>query len=103
MKLYKLHQKRKSHNRSDFFIHIVQKADIAVAPLTISYERQHFVDFTKPFMDLGLIILMAKEAPRVDRLAFLEPFEWRLWLAVFGAFLASALLTTIFRLVYYDN
>ncbi|XP_015792893.1 glutamate receptor ionotropic, kainate 1-like [Tetranychus urticae] len=33
------------------------KADIAVADLTINYERESAVDFTMPFMNLGIGIL----------------------------------------------
>lgn len=30
-----------------------QRADIAIADLTITYEREQAVDFTMPFMSLG--------------------------------------------------
>lgn len=30
-----------------------QKADLAVADLTITYDREQVVDFTMPFMNLG--------------------------------------------------
>ena len=30
-----------------------QKADLAIADLTITYEREQAVDFTMPFMNLG--------------------------------------------------
>ena len=35
----------------------MQKADLAVADLTITYEREQGVDFTMPFMNLGVTIL----------------------------------------------
>lgn len=31
----------------------LQRADLAIADLTITYEREHAVDFTMPFMNLG--------------------------------------------------
>lgn len=34
-----------------------QKADLAIADLTITYERAQVVDFTMPFMNLGMIII----------------------------------------------
>ncbi len=34
-----------------------QKADLAIADLTITYEREQAVDFTMPFMNLGIAIL----------------------------------------------
>ena len=33
-----------------------QKADLAIADLTITYDREQAVDFTMPFMNLGEII-----------------------------------------------
>ena len=32
---------------------LLQQADLAVADLTITYEREQGVDFTMPFMNLG--------------------------------------------------
>lgn len=44
----------------DFFLEqqfaviiFLQKADIAIADLTITYDREQAVDFTMPFMNLG--------------------------------------------------
>ena len=34
-----------------------QKADLAVASMTINYDRESVIDFTKPFMNLGISIL----------------------------------------------
>ena len=36
---------------------LVQNADIAIAPLTITRDRHNVVDFTKPFMNLGISIM----------------------------------------------
>ena len=35
----------------------MQVADLAVADLTITWEREQGVDFTMPFMNLGVTIL----------------------------------------------
>jgi ABC-type amino acid transport substrate-binding protein len=32
----------------------MQKADLAIADLTITYEREQAVDFSMPFMNLGI-------------------------------------------------
>ncbi len=32
---------------------LVQRTDLVVADLTITYEREQVVDFTMPFMNLG--------------------------------------------------
>lgn len=34
-----------------------QKADLAVGSMTINYARESVIDFTKPFMNLGISIL----------------------------------------------
>ena len=70
-------------------------ADMAMAPLTITYERQQYAHFTKPFMDLGLTILTAQETEKKNILGFLEPFEWDLWGAVVAAFIACGIAITI--------
>ncbi|XP_071944890.1 glutamate receptor 2-like [Antedon mediterranea] len=57
-------------------------ADVAVAPFTISYEREQVIDFTKPYLDLGLTILMSKSKKESGLFAFLDPFSMDLWLAV---------------------
>jgi hypothetical protein len=35
---------------------VSRKADMAIAPLTISQQRMEVVDFSKPFMNLGELI-----------------------------------------------
>lgn len=35
----------------------LQKADLAVGSMTINYAREMVIDFTKPFMNLGISIL----------------------------------------------
>jgi glutamate receptor, ionotropic, invertebrate len=36
---------------------IERRADLAVASMTINYARENVIDFTKPFMNLGIGIL----------------------------------------------
>ena len=36
-----------------FLLSILQKADLAVAPMTITYTRESVIDFSKPYMSLG--------------------------------------------------
>ncbi len=37
---------------------ISRTADMAIAPLTISQKRMEVVDFSKPFMNLGISIMV---------------------------------------------
>jgi len=39
---------------------VLQEADIAVAPLTITSIRERVIDFSKPFMNLGISIMIKK-------------------------------------------
>ena len=74
---------------------IFQKADVAVSAMFITYERQQYIHFTKPYMDLGLTILMPKNSPQKNLFAFIEPFEIDLWTAVIGAMVVCGVATTI--------
>ena len=59
---------------------------MAVAPLTINYEREQVIDFTKPFMTFGISILYKvpeKEPPR-HMLSFMEPIKIYVWGTIIG-------------------
>ncbi|KAJ7372454.1 hypothetical protein OS493_018961 [Desmophyllum pertusum] len=59
------------------------KADLAIGPFTISSSRQTVIDFTQPFMDVGLSIIMRKEEDSEYKVfSFLRPFDVNLWLAI---------------------
>ena len=69
------------------FIGILQSADMAAAPLTISAERQKWVDFTKPFMTSGISIMIKKpekESPSI--FSFLRPFKADIWYLTIAAY-----------------
>lgn len=36
---------------------MTQKADLAIGSMTINYARESVIDFTKPFMNLGISIM----------------------------------------------
>nr|XP_002730360.1 PREDICTED: glutamate receptor 1-like [Saccoglossus kowalevskii] len=65
-----------------------REVDWAVAPFTISYERQQTIDFTKPYLDLGLTILLGHEKKERRLFQFLEPFSTDLWIAIFVSMVA---------------
>ncbi|XP_011157526.3 glutamate receptor ionotropic, kainate 2 isoform X2 [Solenopsis invicta] len=76
------------------------EADLAITDLTITAERQAAVDFTDPFMNLGISVLYRKptKAPP-DLLSFLGPFSNEVWIHVIGAYVVvSALLFVIGKL-----
>ncbi|XP_027060273.1 glutamate receptor ionotropic, kainate 2-like [Pocillopora damicornis] len=59
-----------------------QKKDLALAPITITAERELIIDFSKPFMDFGMSLIMRKPGePPINIFAFLLPFTNNLWLS----------------------
>lgn len=76
------------------------RADLAITDLTITSDREMAVDFTMPFMNLGISILFEtpkKEPPQL--FSFMSPFSSDVWLAVAAAlFLISLSLFVIGRL-----
>ncbi len=76
---------------------LIQEADLAVAPLTITHARSKVVDFTKPYQDLGMTILMAKEADNSHAVAFLSPFNTELWIVLTVTLGAVGLFLTCLR------
>ncbi|KAG1662332.1 Glutamate receptor ionotropic, kainate 2 [Nymphon striatum] len=67
------------------------EADLAIGDLTITYEREQAVDFTMPFMNLGISILFKKpEKPDRSLFSFLSPLSWDVWLYMLTAYLGKA-------------
>ncbi|XP_041988806.1 glutamate receptor ionotropic, kainate 2-like isoform X2 [Aricia agestis] len=65
-----------------------RKADIAVASMTINYAREAVIDFTKPFMNLGIGILFKVPSSQPTRLfSFLNPLAIEIWLYVMAAYI----------------
>jgi ionotropic kainate glutamate receptor 2 len=65
-----------------------QKADIAAAGLTITYARAKVVDFTMPFLSLGITIIYRKplKSPP-DLFSFLKPLSADVWIYMIAAYL----------------
>ena len=67
-----------------------QKADLAVAALTISHQREQVVDFTDPFLNLGISILYKRPAKKTpDLFSFLLPLSNELWMYMSCAFIGK--------------
>ncbi|XP_064627646.1 glutamate receptor ionotropic, kainate 2-like isoform X4 [Lineus longissimus] len=63
------------------------RADLAVASLTINYLREQAIDFTKPFMNLGISILFKTPKGQTPGLfSFLNPLALEIWLYVIVAY-----------------
>ncbi|EDO37276.1 predicted protein, partial [Nematostella vectensis] len=62
------------------------EADVAIADLTITDARSRVVDFTHPFLHVGMAILVAVYKNRSGWLVrFLEPFSTELWIVAVAA------------------
>ncbi|KAK0170208.1 hypothetical protein PV328_010796 [Microctonus aethiopoides] len=73
-----------------------QKADLAIADLTITYEREQAVDFTMPFMNLGISILYRKPIKKPPNLfSFLSPLSLDVWIYMATAYLGVSVLLFI--------
>ncbi|XP_036210244.1 glutamate receptor ionotropic, kainate 4 isoform X1 [Myotis myotis] len=83
---------------------ITRKADLAVAGLTITAEREKVIDFSKPFMTLGISILYRVHMGRKPGyFSFLDPFSPGVWLFMLLAYLAvSCILFLVARLTPYE-
>ncbi|XP_066895257.1 glutamate receptor ionotropic, kainate 4 isoform X7 [Kogia breviceps] len=83
---------------------IARKADLAVAGLTITAEREKVIDFSKPFMTLGISILYRVHmGRRPGYFSFLDPFSPGVWLFMLLAYLAvSCVLFLVARLTPYE-
>ncbi|XP_030555154.1 glutamate receptor ionotropic, kainate 2 [Drosophila novamexicana] len=71
---------------------IDNNAQIGICDLTITQARRSVVDFTVPFMQLGISILSYKQPPpQADIYGFLNPYGVDVWLYVMVAMLITAM------------
>ncbi|XP_026408762.1 glutamate receptor 2.9-like isoform X2 [Papaver somniferum] len=63
-----------------------QKYDAAVGDITITASRSELVDFTLPYAEGGVsMVVLVKKDMSKDTWIFLKPLEWKLWVTT-GAF-----------------
>ncbi|XP_046446543.1 glutamate receptor ionotropic, kainate 2-like isoform X4 [Daphnia pulex] len=64
-----------------------RKADLAIGSMTINYARESVIDFTKPFMNLGISIMFKVPTKPPARLfSFMKPLTLDIWLYVLVAY-----------------
>ncbi|XP_068238713.1 glutamate receptor ionotropic, kainate 2-like isoform X2 [Palaemon carinicauda] len=73
-----------------------QRAEMAITDLTINFEREQAVDFTMPFMNLGISILYKKPQKMAPSLfSFLSPLSLEVWMYMITAYVGVAFLLYI--------
>uniref|UniRef100_A0A3P9PWM6 Glutamate receptor n=1 Tax=Poecilia reticulata TaxID=8081 RepID=A0A3P9PWM6_POERE len=80
------------------------KADMAVAPLTITLVREQDIDFTKPFMSLGISIMIKKPTKsKPGVFSFLDPLAYEIWMCIVFAYIGvSVVLFLVSRFSPYE-
>lgn len=83
---------------------VEKRADLAVAGMTITYEREQVIDFTKPFWNIGITILFRKPKPEPPELfSFLSPLDTQVWIYVIAVYLCvSFMMFVIARFTPYE-
>ena len=78
------------------------RADLAVGAMTINFAREAVIDFTKPFMNLGISILFKIPSGKPTRLfSFMNPLAVEIWYVTYESFLVQIhLLSKYAKYVY---
>uniref|UniRef100_A0A8C2CZX4 Glutamate receptor n=1 Tax=Cyprinus carpio TaxID=7962 RepID=A0A8C2CZX4_CYPCA len=82
----------------------IMRADIAVAPLTITLVREEVIDFSKPFMSLGISIMIKKpQKSKPGVFSFLDPLAYEIWMCIVFAYIGvSVVLFLVSRFSPYE-
>jgi ABC-type amino acid transport substrate-binding protein len=79
-------------------------ADLSIASLTINGAREKAVDFSKPFIDLGISIMISKpEKQKPGVFSFMAPLSTEIWICVIISYLlVSIILFLVSRFSSYE-
>ncbi|XP_039630520.1 LOW QUALITY PROTEIN: glutamate receptor ionotropic, NMDA 2A [Polypterus senegalus] len=62
---------------------VYKRAVMAVGSLTINEERSEVIDFSVPFVETGISVMVSRSNGTVSPSAFLEPFSASVWVMMF--------------------
>ncbi|XP_072890064.1 glutamate receptor ionotropic, NMDA 2B-like [Hemitrygon akajei] len=75
-----------------------KQAHMAVGSLTINEERSEVIDFSVPFIETGISVMVSRSNGTVSPSAFLEPFSADVWVMMFVMLLiVSAVAVFVFE------
>ncbi|KAI8508399.1 Glutamate receptor 2, partial [Branchiostoma belcheri] len=80
------------------------KADLAIAPLTITLVRERVIDFSKPYMSTGISIMIKKpQKSKPGVFSFLDPLAYEIWMCILFAYIGvSVVLFLVSRFSPYE-
>ncbi|XP_035682029.1 glutamate receptor 2-like isoform X1 [Branchiostoma floridae] len=83
---------------------IYGKADLAVAPLTINMVREQVIEFSKPYMSVGISIMIKKpQKSKPGVFSFLDPLAYEIWMCILFAYIGvSVVLFLVSRFSPYE-
>jgi len=75
---------------------------LAIAPITINSQRERVVDFTKPYMSLGISIMIKKtQFKKAGVFSFMQPLSYEIWMCILFAYIGvSVVLFLVSRFRY---
>lgn len=83
---------------------LIQKADIAIAPLTITLVREEVIDFSKPFMSLGISIMIKKpQKSKPGVFSFLDPLAYEIWMCIVFAYIGVSVVLFLVGWYVFQN
>jgi len=72
-------------------------ADLAIADLTVTTEREKLIDFSIPFMSGGITILSKKQVDKEMYYSFLDPFTLGVWILIAVAYLILGIVFVVLK------
>ncbi|TSK14808.1 Glutamate receptor ionotropic, NMDA 2C [Bagarius yarrelli] len=78
-----------------------KRADMAIGSLTINEERSEIIDFSVPFVETGISVMVARSNGTVSPSAFLEPYSPAVWVMMFVMCL-TVVAITVFIFEYFS-
>ncbi|XP_006277709.4 glutamate receptor ionotropic, NMDA 2D isoform X1 [Alligator mississippiensis] len=78
-----------------------ERADMAIGSLTINEERSEIIDFSVPFVETGISVMVSRSNGTVSPSAFLEPYSPAVWVMMFVMCL-TVVAVTVFIFEYFS-